>query len=150
MADASALARCDSCGVVNRIPLDRIAQSPLCGKCGKRIVIPHDPVDVRTPTFEREVLRHPGLVLVEFWTARCSVCVSIAPYLKALARRRAGRLKIALINADKDPLLAERFEIRSSPVFFLYRNGVKINELFGALPGTQIEEWIDASAPSLP
>lgn len=95
--------------------------------------------------FEREVLRWPGIVLVEFWSPRCGICSAIRPFLEALVRRKPGLVRVALINVEREWPLAHRFDIRSTPVFFVYRNEVKINELYGALPRPQLEAWIDSA-----
>jgi thioredoxin-like negative regulator of GroEL len=52
------------------------------------------------------------------------------------------------VNADQELALAGTFNVSAVPTFMLYRNGVKINELKGGLPGHQLEQWIDASLGS--
>ncbi len=118
---------------------------PKCGKCKTFLEFPKTAVEATESNFGKEVLEWPGAVLVVFWSPVCSVCVSILPMLQELARRNAGVLKVVLINADKDFFFSSRLNIQSVPTFFLYRNGVKINELKGALPQPQFEAWIDSS-----
>jgi len=69
----------------------------------------------------------------------------IAPVVDALASRRAGLLKVVKVNVDSEPLLGARFGIQATPKFFLYRNGVKLAEITGAVPEDQLEVWIDSS-----
>jgi thioredoxin-like negative regulator of GroEL len=84
-------------------------------------------------------------VLVEFWSSTCSVCTAVAPFIDRLARQKAGLLKVAMINVEREWLLANRFDIRSTPVFMVFRNGTKINELYGALPRAELEAWIESA-----
>jgi thioredoxin-like negative regulator of GroEL len=50
-----------------------------------------------------------------------------------------------MINVEREWLLANRFDIRSTPVFMVFRNGTKINELYGALPRAELEAWIESA-----
>jgi thioredoxin 1 len=100
---------------------------------------------VTASNFEEEVLRWPGIVLLEFWAEQCSICRAIMPFIRELAGRKAGILKVALVNVEREGFLANRFEIRSTPVFIVYQNGVKINELHGALPRQEMEAWIQSA-----
>lgn len=145
MADHSVLLRCPSCRTINRVPATRLAEHPKCGRCKTFLSFPKTPVEVTASNFEREVLDWPGSVLVEFWSPQCTICVAIAPFLERLARQKAGVLKVALVNVEKDWLLANRFDIRSTPVFLVYRNGTKVDELYGALPRQELEAWIESA-----
>lgn len=71
--------------------------------------------------------------------------MAVLPWLQDIAQRRAGRVKIALLHADKEFFFAGRFGVRGVPKFILYRHGQKIGELDGA-PQTkeQLLAWIDS------
>ena len=144
MTEKKVFLRCRSCRSLNRLPADRIMDEPKCGRCKTALEFPTVPIEVTGHTFEEEVLRWPGSVLVEFWSPQCGVCTAIAPFIERVARQKAGILKVAMINVEKEWLLASRFDIRSTPVFLVYRNGAKVNELYGALPKLQLEAWIES------
>ncbi|MFH1146651.1 MAG: thioredoxin domain-containing protein [Pseudomonadota bacterium] len=144
MPNDTALIRCSNCGTVNRIHPGKLHESPRCGKCKAPLRIPNRPVIVTASDFDREVVKWPGLVLIEFWTPFCVHCQAMAPVLDALARERAGKLKIVKINAEREPMLARQFSIMGTPAFLLYRNGNKLGEIPGALPKAQLEKWIDS------
>ncbi|MEW6054205.1 MAG: thioredoxin TrxC [Nitrospirota bacterium] len=148
MSEHQALLRCPACGAVNRVSADRLRDQPKCGKCSNLLEVTGKPVDVSATGFEREVLQWPGAVLVEFWAQWCGYCRMIAPAIDALARAKAGLVKVVRVNVDKAPELAQRFGIRATPTFLLYRNGNKVNEIGGALPGDQLEIWIESSLKS--
>ncbi|MBZ0154802.1 MAG: thiol reductase thioredoxin [Alphaproteobacteria bacterium] len=145
MTEDPVLLRCPSCGTVNRVPASRLPEHPKCGKCKVPLSFPRVPVDVTDATFPREVLQWPGAVLVQFWSPRCGICRSMAPSIREIARKGAGRLKVALVNVDTEQSLAYRFRIQGVPAFFLYRNGVKVNEITGGMQEYQLKSWIDTS-----
>jgi thioredoxin-like negative regulator of GroEL len=64
------------------------------------------------------------------------------PAVKDLARRLAGRLKVVMVNTEKEISLARRFDVMSVPRLTLYRGGHQINEVNGALSSAQLDEWI--------
>lgn len=93
-------------------------------------------------TFQDEVISHPGVVLVEFWSPSCGHCRTLHPVLEQIAEENAGVLKIATVNTGEETMLSTRFNIRGVPTFMLYRGGKKIQEMIGAMPKQQIEAWI--------
>ena len=141
----SVLIRCKHCGTVNRVPADKLRMHPKCGKCKDMLTFPESAVEVTTASFDDEVIRWPGAVLVEFWSQTCGVCMSLMPTVYDIARQRAGNLKVVLINVESNPVLANRFKVLSLPTFIVYKNGVMINRLNGGLARARLEDWIDAS-----
>jgi thioredoxin 2 len=139
------LVRCGRCGTVNTIPGDKLRMDPKCGKCKVLLSFPEAPVEATTASFQDEVVRWPGAVMVEFWSQTCGICASLMPSIYDLARQRAGRLKVVLVNVERELILAGRFNVISLPTFIIYKNGKMINRLDGALARARLEEWIDAS-----
>ncbi|HTZ16836.1 MAG TPA: thioredoxin domain-containing protein [Dissulfurispiraceae bacterium] len=139
------LVRCGRCGTVNSIPAGKIGMHPRCGRCKVLLSFPEAPINATMASFEDEVVRWPGAVLVEFWSQTCGICASLMPSIYDLARQRAGRLKVVLINVERELFLANRFNVLSLPTFIIYNNGRLINRLDGALARARLEEWIDAS-----
>lgn len=146
MTDLSTIIPCAVCGTRNRVRLDRLEEGPRCGRCGHPITVGHagggSPVEVTDSTFQSEVLQSPGPVLVDFWAPWCGPCRAVAPVLESLASRYAGKLKIAKVNTDDNPLVAGRLGIQSIPTLVLYRDGAVVDRATGALPGSQMEAWL--------
>ncbi len=143
MPGKTVLLRCGNCAAVNRVPAARLKDRPRCGKCRTQLEFPSMPVEATASNFDVEALGWPGAVLVFFWAPWCAHCRGMFPIIEELARRRAGLVKVATVNTEKEHLLARRFDVVSVPRLALYRNGEKLNEINGAVQRRQLEEWLD-------
>jgi len=134
--------QCSNCGTKNRIPRSRLQDNPICGKCRSPLIIGvfHDsPVIVKDSTFSMEVLSYPGAVIVDCWAPWCGPCHMVSPILNQLASEYAGRVKIAKLNVDENPLTASQYAIRSIPTMLFFKDGKFVKSLVGALPKGEIE-----------
>ena len=62
--------------------------------------------------------------------------------LDEIASEMAGIVTIATVNALTEQELARRFDIRGVPALHLYRGGVRIKDIAGAMPKAQLVQWI--------
>ena len=133
--------RCSHCRARNRIPDERIVDDPKCGRC-KQPLFPRTPIQVTDASFADEVEASPLPVLVDFWAPWCGPCRAMESSLKALARERAGRLKVAKVNVDENSGLANRYAIRSIPALKLFRGASVLGELNGAVPRGSLDSFL--------
>ncbi|MFH2092266.1 MAG: thioredoxin TrxC [Pseudomonadota bacterium] len=135
---------CSGCRAKNRVPLTRIDDHPKCGKCqsGLEVQVLSRPVIVTDVTFDREVLSSSLPVLVDCWAPWCGPCRAIGPVMDELAVTFRGRVKIAKLNLDENPMIGSRYVISSVPTLLLVKNGKIIDKLIGALPKQQMEAAI--------
>jgi thioredoxin 2 len=132
--------KCSSCGAKNRIPIDRMKDRPLCGRCHSPLKPQAAPEKVTDKTFRQAVLSSSVPVLLDCWAPWCGPCRTIGPVLEELALDYSGRIKIAKLNVDENPETAGKFGIRSIPTMLLFKGGREVNRLVGALPRAQIEQ----------
>jgi thioredoxin 2 len=144
-----ALIACPSCGATNRVPRVKLAQGrvPRCGRCKTLLSIPDfaadEPVVVTDASFATEVERSPLPVLVDAWAPWCGPCRVVAPAVDALAAELAGRVRVAKLNVDDNPQVAERFELRSIPTLLVFKGGREVDRMVGALPKAEIARRLE-------
>ena len=94
--------------------------------------------------FENEVLQASLAtpVLVDFWATWCGPCKTLGPILEKLCSEYDGAFKLAKIDCDKEQQLAGMFGVRSIPTVVLIRDGQIIDGFAGALPESQVREFL--------
>lgn len=92
------------------------------------------PVPVTDATFEQEVMQSSLPVVVDFWAPWCGPCRMVAPTLDKLAVEWNGRVKIAKVNVDENPMIAGRYGISGIPTMMVVRDGKIAGRWAGALP----------------
>ncbi len=92
---------------------------------------------------ETEVMKNPGLTLVDFWAEWCGPCRALGPTIDALADQYAGRVKVFKLNVDENPSSATRFNVRGIPTVLILKNGQVLEQLVGNQPKDSYVSAID-------
>jgi thioredoxin 1 len=99
---------------------------------------------VSDSTFESDVLKASGPVVVDFWAEWCGPCKMIAPILEEIATEQAGKIRIAKLNVDDAPQTAQQFQVMSIPTLILFKDGEIQKRVVGARGKGQLLEEISA------
>jgi thioredoxin 1 len=83
--------------------------------------------------FDREVLQSDLPVLVDFWADWCGPCHLLAPVVEEIAAEHAGTLRVAKLNVDDNPHMAQHFGVLSIPTLILFSRGQEQGRVIGAL-----------------
>jgi putative thioredoxin len=110
-------------------------------------------VDVTVENFQREVVDRSRQipVLIDFWATWCGPCKTLGPILEKIARDLSGSLVLAKIDVDKNPEVADLFQIQSVPTVMLLKDARPVDGFMGALPEPQVRKFLEkhlgAAAP---
>ena len=96
-------------------------------------------------SFDKDVLQSEKPVLLDFWAEWCGPCKMIAPLLDEVADKYEEKLDVVKLNVDENPNTAQKFGIRSIPTLILFKDGAVQAQVMGAMPKSQLEEFLDTN-----
>jgi len=117
------------------------------GGCGKSSARPEahatNVVILSEANFQSEVIAASQPVLVDFWAPWCGPCRTIGPIVNELAKDFDGRAKVAKVNVDDAPALAQRFGIQGIPTLLIFRDGRVVDQVTGVVPKRELTAKLD-------
>lgn len=99
---------------------------------------------VSDASFEKDVLGAGQPVLVDFWAEWCGPCKVIGPSLEDLARDMGGRVTVAKLNIDDNPITPTKLGVRGIPTLMLFKDGKLAATKVGALPKSALYQWVES------
>ena len=99
-------------------------------------------VAVSDDEFKSQVLDSKGPVLVDFWAEWCGPCKMIAPALEEIAVENKGRLTVAKVNIDDNPMSPNTYGVRGIPTMILFKDGKPMATKVGAAPKSELKAWV--------
>lgn len=98
-------------------------------------------VDVTVDTFETEVLKAEGTVLVDFWAAWCAPCRMLSPIIDQIADEKPD-VKVCKVNIDEQAALAIDYKVMSIPTVLVFKNGEVANKSIGVVSKSELLEML--------
>ena len=93
-------------------------------------------------SFETDVLKAQGPVLVDFWAEWCRPCKPIGEALEEISEEMLGEVSIVKLTIDDNPLVASRLNVRVIPTLMLFKDGKLQDSRSGGMPKSKIVEWL--------
>ena len=106
-------------------------------------------VAVSDATFESDVLKASGPVLVDFWAEWCGPCKQIAPALEQISQELDGQVTIAKLDIEDSPTTPSRYGVRGIPTMMLFKDGQMASMKVGAMPKQKILDWLAEAGVSV-
>ena len=101
-------------------------------------------LQVTDQNFETTVAAAEQPVLVDFWATWCAPCKMLKPVIDELAAEYEGRVIVAELDVDANPLIASKFTVLSIPTLILFRGGKPAERIVGYKPKAHLRQRIDA------
>lgn len=145
MSDSSSsYFRCQQCGGINRVPAERLTESPVCGRCHAPVDLAASPADIDDAALQRLIKSSPVPVFVDFWAPWCGPCKMLTPHIVELAKRYAGKAIVVKINTQVARETAARLAIQAIPTLVVYRGGEIVERKAGAVMGRALDALLGA------
>ena len=95
-------------------------------------------------TFMQDVIEasKDTIVLVDFWAPWCGPCRQLTPTLEKVIAQSQGAVRLVKVNIDENQGVAAQLQVRSVPTVFAFKNGQPVDAFQGALPESQIVDFI--------
>ena len=98
---------------------------------------------VTDDTFELDVLRADGPVLVDFWAEWCGPCQILTPIIEELSLEYQSKASIGKLNVDNHSSIATKYGVRSIPCLLFFKNGEVQRQIMGSVPKSEIATALD-------
>lgn len=147
--DRGLVVECPACGTKNRLVFERLDHTVRCASCKQTLSPPNTPIEIPSSAlFDRLIAAASVPVVVDYWAPWCGPCRMVAPELKKVAARQAGRALVVKVNTDQLTDLGDRFGIRSIPTLAVFVRGREAARTAGARPAEDIERFIASASAS--
>jgi thioredoxin 1 len=89
---------------------------------------------VTDKSFDAEVLKAKGPVVVAFWAPWCGACKAAAPMIEALAKEYDGKAKVVKLNVDQNKKTGRAYDIKALPTMVVFQDGQVVEKITGGGP----------------
>ena len=132
---------CPHCTKINRIPRKESYTKANCGHC-KQSLLDSKPIEASIQNFAQFIGGSELPVVVDLWAPWCGPCKMMAPAFAQAAASLPLKAQFLKVNTEQEQTLGAQYAIRSIPTMILFKNGVEVDRVSGAMSADQITQWI--------
>ena len=133
---------CPSCNGVNSIPKKDSYKTANCGKC-KTSLLNTKPIELNDSNFDTQIVNSDIPVIVDFWAPWCGPCKMFAPIFEEKSSVYALKARFAKVNTEVEQNLGSKYQIRSIPTLVVYKGGIEVERVSGALDPIRLGMLVD-------
>jgi len=135
---------CPYCLSVNNVPKKDSYKKANCGNC-KKSLLQNKPVELTDSNFDEIIVNSDIPVIVDFWAPWCGPCKMMAPTFEQVSKDFALKTLFAKVDTQDQQLTASKFAIRSIPTLIIFKNGVEVNRISGALDQASLRQFVNSA-----
>ncbi|EON78947.1 thioredoxin [Lunatimonas lonarensis] len=90
-----------------------------------------------------ELIKGDTPVLVDFYAVWCGPCQMMQPILQETSQKLGSRVKIVKVDVDKNPMAANKYQVRGVPTLILFHKGKILWRQSGVVPAQQLVRVVD-------
>ncbi len=95
-------------------------------------------LELNTDNFDKEVISHNGVIVVDFFANWCGPCRKLGPILEEVEQELSSKVKFAKINTDDNLEMAKKYKISGLPTLMVFKNGETVERMVGLMPKSSI------------
>ena len=101
-------------------------------------------LEITDANFEELVAKSTKPVLLDFWAEWCGPCRMLTPIIDELHTEYEGKAVIGKLNVDENPMVSEKYGVRSIPTLLIFKNGELVDKQVGVVPKSVLVKKLDA------
>lgn len=94
--------------------------------------------EINTDNFDKEVISHDGITVVDFFANWCGPCRKLGPILEEVEQELSSKVKFTKINTDDNLEMAKKYQVSGLPTLMVFKNGEAVERMVGLMPKSSI------------
>lgn len=95
-------------------------------------------LEINSENFDKEVISHDGITVVDFFANWCGPCRKMGPILEEVEQDLNSKVKFAKINTDDNLEMAKKYQVSGLPTLMVFKNGEPVERMVGLMPKSSI------------